>query len=104
LQLSEEQIQQIREQIKEYNFKAGIDDYKVFIDSPVWDDFKCNILDRILSIQQKLESLENSREADIVYKGRLHELRQLLEYPIKVIQLLEVLEEQEDEQIEDDIV
>jgi hypothetical protein len=93
MQLSASDLASIREQIKEMDFKAGREDYEIFLASEIWEDFSAFLEERIASVRGKLEDLANSHDADIIYKSRLHELRQLLRYPIHVIELLNLLEE-----------
>lgn len=89
-------IKDIRDQIKAYDFKAGLEDYELFLGSPVWDDLKANLEERVNSCLKSLENLSNTHTADIVYKSRLHELRQLLAYPSTVINLYKAMEEDSD--------
>lgn len=97
--LSEEDIEDIRKQIKDYDFKAGKEDYQIFLEGPIWADLKENLEERVSACIKNLEDLSNSHMIDIVYKARLHELRQLLAYPETVINLLENLEDDSNDSI-----
>lgn len=94
--LSDDDIKDIRDQIKAYNFKAGLTDYELFLDSPVWEDLKANLEERVNGCLKRLENLSNMHIADVVYKARLHELRQLISYPSTVINLYKSLEDDSD--------
>ena len=94
--LSDDDIKDIRDQIKAYDFKAGLEDYQIFLESPVWEDLKANLEERVNSCLKSLENLSNTHTADIVYKARLHELRQLIAYPSTVINLYKAMEDNSD--------
>lgn len=96
MQLNDEDIKAIEQQIKEYNFKAGLTDFEIFIESPIWEDFRNNLVERLGSLQSALEDLANTEKMNIVYKSRIHEIRQLLAYPDNVIKLLKALENDDD--------
>jgi len=91
--LTEEDIQSLREQLAEQDYKASGEDYEHFIAGPIWEDMKANLQERIDGLLVKLESMENSPKADSIYKARLHEVRQLILYPEHVIELFNIIKE-----------
>ncbi len=96
---SDEDVEDIRKQIRDYKFKAGKEDYQIFLEGPIWADLKENLLERVDRCRNNLEDLSNSHIADIMYKARLHELRQLLAYPDTVINLLQNLEDDSNDSV-----
>ncbi len=96
-QLTEDDIEQLREQIKEQDFKASGEDYEDFIAGPIWDDLSTMLQERIDSMLNRLEGLDNDNKTDTIIKSRLHELRQLIKYPEHVIELFKITKEEPDE-------
>ena len=95
--LDDADIQSLKAQLEEQDFKASGDDYEHFITSSVWEDMKDMLEERITGLLTKLESMESGPQMDIIYKARLHELRQLVIYPEHVIELFKVIKEVPDE-------
>ena len=95
--LNEQDIQDLRRQMEEQDFKASGEDYEDFISGPIWDDLKTMLQERIDGQLEKLESMGNSVQEDTIIKARLHELRQLIKYPEHVIELFKVTKEEPDE-------
>ena len=96
LGLSVEDIEILREQIKEDDFRASADDYIDFLKTPVWEDLSTYLI-RCISVQRaKLESLESTEREDLVSKARLHQLRMLLAYPSSVIRTLKLVEDKDE--------
>lgn len=95
--LDEEDIQSIRDYIKDEGVKADMADYEDFVAGPVWEDMKQVLQERIEGLLVKLESMSNTPQVDLIYKARLHEVRQLIMYPEYVIELYSVIKEEPDE-------
>jgi hypothetical protein len=93
--LSEDDIKSIQDQLKEENVKASKEDYEIFLETSVWDDMKSVMQARVDGLVKGLEDLGNSRMADVVYKSRLHELRQLISFPENMVAILKLTEESE---------
>lgn len=98
--LDEEDLKSLREQMEEQDFKANGADYEDFIAGPLWGDLRTMLNERIDSLRDKLEEVDNTAKVDTIYKSRLHELRQLLKYPEHVIELFKVTKEEPDESTE----
>ena len=93
--LDDEDIQSLRDQLEEQNFKTNGEDYEDFMSGPIWEDLKAMLEERIESNLIRLEDMGNTAQMDIIYKARLHELRQFIKYPEHVIELFKVTKKEE---------
>lgn len=95
-QIFGEDWREVIKQVDTDHFSAGIDDFELLLDNPAWQDIVTMLNERLDRIRGWLEALDSDTKLDHINKGRAHEVKQLLVYPERAINILKLKEAGDD--------